>query len=231
MGLKYMLLLLGMCVWFVTPSVVQADYTYTSPATSTQAPAKPEILAGEAATVYKYPFTLIFEDDASPWDAYVSYGHVERDQPVRLCRYWQVSDVYELKLRSHFNNALIQQQNNTLMSFAYSDDLLKVFPFVYFPEDSLKLVETDDNGLSWSMLKSSTVDTENNTISAITDLNKGYIVVAGFVNPKILCNYDNGVKGITTISTKNSSSFILKIQNTYQLLIDMLQYRSEQAML
>ncbi len=216
--------------FFLNLPEVNADYQYDEPTNFTQAPAKPEILAGEAATIYKYPFTLIFKDDASPWDAYVSFGHVKKNQPVRLCRYWQVSDIYELKLRSHFNEALIQQQNDTLMSFAYSEELLKVFPFIYFPEDSLKLVETDDNGLTWTMLKNSIVDTENNTVSAITSLNKGYIVVAGFVNPKIICNYDNSVKGATTISSVNKkNSFIASIQNTYQLFIDLLQYKSENA--
>lgn len=224
------IVVLFLCVVLLNPSLAFADYTYTSPSNFTQAPRNPEVYAREGAVSRKDLFTLIVARDTTPWDAYISYGYVKKSQPLRLCRYWQVSDIYEFKLRSHFNNAVIAPQQDTLISFKYSDELLKVFPFVYFPENTLKIVETDDNGLTWQMLKNSVVDKENKTVSAVTKLNKGYAIVAGFVNPKILCNYDTSqVQGVTTKS--ESLSLFLPLQNAYRLFIDMLQYRSEQSML
>lgn len=225
-------LLIGTVFAFAT-SPTFADYSYTSPSNFTQTPRDPEVMAGGGAIIRKDLFTLILSEGTTPWDAYISYGYVKKTNLVRLCRYWQVSDIYEFKLRSHFNNAVISPQKDTLISFAYNTDFLKVFPFVYFPEQTLKIVETDDNGLTWTMLKNSTVDVENNTVSAITKLNRGYIIVAGFVNPKIMCNYDNSVKGISTIPASVSpiTPIVSTLQFYYQVLIDILQFRSEQPVL
>ncbi len=218
-------------VFILTP--VSADYSYSSPSNFTQTPRNPEVMAGGGGTLRKDLFTLIVAEGTTPWDAYISYGYVKKTNLVRLCRYWQISDIYEFKLRSHFNNAVISPQKDTLISFSYNTDHLKVFPLVYFPEQTLKIAETDDNGLSWTMLKNSVVDTENNTVSAITKLNRGYIIVAGFVNPKIMCNYDDSVKGVSTIKSSMSpiGSIISSLQFYYQVLIDILQYRSERPML
>jgi len=210
-----------------------ADYSYTAPSNFTLVPQKPEIRALEAVTIIKNPFTFVIQEDTTPWDAYISSGYVPKTHPIRLCRYWQISNVYEFKLRSHFNNAVITPQKDTLMSFKYSSDLLKVFPFIYFPEQTLKIIETDDSGITWHMLKNSTVDIENKTVSAITTLNKGYAIVAGFVNPKILCNYDGAVLGLSTVEYSENSilNTFVPIQNAYELLLDILRYRSEKAML
>src|SRR3989344_7481605 len=140
------------------PKVCFAGYTYTSPSSFTQTPQKPEILAKEARMVLKGEFDLFIEQDTTPWDAYISYGLTAKTQPIRLCRYWQISDIYEFKLRSHFNNALIEPQRDSLINFHYDESLLKVLPLIYFPENSLKIAESDDNGSSWTMLQSSGVD-------------------------------------------------------------------------
>lgn len=210
-----------------------AAYTYTSPSDFTKTPFEPEVLAGEARIIRKGEFELFIEPQTTPWDAYIGFGYTKKGHPIRLCRYWQVSDIFEFKLRSHFNDALIAPRKNTLINFHYDSDVLKVFPLIYFPENSLKIVVSDDNGESWTMLKNTVVDAENNTVSAIAKLNKGYMIVAGFVNPKIMCDYKSDVKGVTTIAEKDyPGSFLYYYgQFFYAVIIDMLRLRSEQAML
>ncbi len=221
------------CVSFLNPLSIFADNSYTTPSNFTAVPFEPEVLAQQSAIVVKDRFTLIVETETSPWDAYISYGYRTKSHPIRLCRYWQITDISEFKLRSHFNNAVIEPQKNTLISFKYETDMLKILPFLYFPETSLKIVESDDGGESWTMLKNSVVDSENNTVSAITKLNRGYMVVSGFVNPKINCNYNDSVKGATTIPVMAPVNYALLSWSRYiySVLLDMLHYRSEQAML
>jgi hypothetical protein len=220
------LLLISLC--FI-PSQANATYIFSAPSNFTKVPPNPELRALEGAVIQKDLFTITFHENSSPWDAYVSYGFVGKSHPVRLCRYWQVSDIYSFKLRSHFNDAVIEPREDVLLSFKYQPDMLKVFPFVYFPENSLKIVETDDLGATWTMLKSSVVDEENNTVSALTGFNKSYIVVAGFVNPKILCHYDGDVLGASTIieETVPKLPVVGAVQYYYQVFIDYLQSKSE----
>ncbi|KXK10913.1 MAG: hypothetical protein UZ22_OP11002000541 [Microgenomates bacterium OLB23] len=108
--MKLLAALFVVCFISLSPASAFADYTYTSPTNFTQVPKEPEVRALQGAVIRKDSFTLVVAENTSPWDAYVSYGYVKKSQPLRLCRYWQISDIYEFKLRSHFNNAVIAPQ-------------------------------------------------------------------------------------------------------------------------
>ena len=130
---------------------VFASKPYPAPHSMTQKAPFPDIYSFQGANVRKGMANLIISPETSKWDAYISYGTAQPENQIRLCKYWKITNIpiHEFELRSHFNNALIEPRVPVLISFSYDENDLRILPFLSFPEESLKVVETNDRGESW----------------------------------------------------------------------------------
>ncbi|OGK31222.1 hypothetical protein A3D08_01510 [Candidatus Roizmanbacteria bacterium RIFCSPHIGHO2_02_FULL_43_11] len=191
--MKYVLILL---VILVTPFPVYAAKTYEAP-TLSSTPREPDVRKDQGATLHFSSWTHIVPPETFSYDVYFQNGCSTKTLPRNIGRYWQITDICDFHLRSHFNKARAVPNRAWIIGFRYTDENLEFLPGLRFPENSLKIVYSSDYGQSWTMLKSSTVDSVNNTVAAITDKPGGYMVMAGFVNPATYYSYKE-VKGIST---------------------------------
>lgn len=194
--------IVGIGALFIFLSFVQpahADKSYGYPSLSSM-PARPDIMQYEGGTFVQNAWELTVAPRTFSYDIWYQHGCWKKTFPMRIGRYWQISDICEFWPRPHFkpNSAPAVSERSWIITYHYKDDDIKVLGGISFPEESLKIVFSDDHGESWTMLKSSIVDAENNTVAAITDGQGGYTVMAGFVSPNTYYNYKE-VKGVSTI--------------------------------
>lgn len=175
----------------VAPSVRATidDKTYTEPR-HTQKAGLPELYHDEGKTVRKGRISIVVTPNTVPFDVYVAYGVVPKTSLIHLGRYWQVSPIYDIWFKSQHNDAkVLEPEKSSIISIPYQYSDLEVIPGISFNENTLKIVYSNDQGNSWTMLRGSTVDTENKTVSAITDIGGGFMLMSGFVEPTQYVNY------------------------------------------
>src|SRR3989338_4892832 len=164
--------------------------TYTSPTSYSSKPSSPDFRQNEGAVINRDRATAIIFSNTTDMDAYLSVGITPMADPIQLCSRYQISPIYELWLKSQSNDAKILNPHRTsLISLKYSADDLLTSSGEYFPMDSLKMVYSSDGGYSWTTLRSSVVDAQNNTVSAISKIAGGYMIIAGYTSPDSYCNY------------------------------------------
>lgn len=193
------ILYVGLLVILVMLSAesVYASKSYGQPSL-TKPTHKPEILGNQGGIVSYGPWKLTVSPGTFTYDIYFRKGCWDKTFPMSIGRYWQVSDICEFWPKSQFNNAAAEIKKVWTVTYTYSENELIVLPGISLPESSLKIVFSDDLGSSWIMLKSSVVDTENNTVAAVTDRPGGFMVMSGFVSPLTYYNYTSDVKGVYT---------------------------------
>lgn len=184
---------------FALPTSAYADKSYGLPTLNSN-PRKADILKNEGGNFTYRAWKMIVAPETFPYDIYFQRGCWKKTFPMHIGRYWQLTDICEFRPRPHFraNKAAAVAQRSWIISYHYDDSELTLIGGIAIPENSLKMVFSDDHGESWTMMKSSVVDVDNNTISAITDDEGGYMVMGGFVNPKTFYNYKE-VKGVSTV--------------------------------
>ncbi len=164
--------------------------TYTSPISYTLRPSQPDINVNEGKTIKKDRFTTIILPGTVAYQAYLSLGIVPKTNPIQIGKYWQVSNIYDVCLKSYHNSAkILDPLRNSVVSISFVSNDLRTSSGDNLPEASLKIVKTTDNGISWTMLKTSVVDSENKTVAALSDVCGGFMLVSGFVDPRTLYNY------------------------------------------
>lgn len=200
---------------------VSAQKTYGQPGLSDK-PRFAHILQNEGGFFRYEDWLLTIAPRTFDYDIYYQHGCWKKSFPIRIGRYWQVSDICEFWPRSHFNGATAERNKPWIISFRYDDNDLLVFPGLYFPESALKIVYSPDGGNTWTMLRSSIVDTENNTVAALTSEPGGFMVMSGFVAADTYYDYtDPSVLGLQSDSAEIQSAGVLSIvQNTLLKLIN-----------
>lgn len=143
---------------------------------------------------------MIIAPNTFTYDTYFQTGCWKKTFPMHIGRYWQLSDICEFRARpySRVNKAPAVPSRSWVISYHYDDSQLNIIGGIAFPENSLKIVFSSDHGKSWTMLKSSVVNADTNTVAAITDKEGGFMVMGGFVNPKTYYNYKD-VKGLSVV--------------------------------
>lgn len=169
--------------------------SYTIPGPSAPKPHLPELYANEGQTFHAKGITVTVLPGTVAYDSYLTFDVVDKVNPIRIARYWQVSDIYEVWIRSHFNEAKVRNpERGSIIVIPYKDSDLRVSPFLSFPESSLKVVCSPDGGATWTMERSTSIDTRAKTVSAITDIGGGCMLMTGFV-PATQYNNFSSVKG------------------------------------
>jgi hypothetical protein len=196
--MKYWLFIL---IFLLVPLPAFASKSYDTPESMSSVPREPHVRKLQGATNQFTDWTMIVPPDTFSYDIYFEHGCRLKTFPLRIGRYWQISDICEFWPKSHYNNATAEINRAWMISYKYDENDLGLVKKLSFPEESLKIVFSDDNGETWTMLRSSVVDTENNTVAAITDKPGGYMVMSGFVKPNVFYSYsdiDEDVLGATT---------------------------------
>ncbi|MBP9798096.1 hypothetical protein KBC70_03015 [Candidatus Woesebacteria bacterium] len=188
-------------IFFLFPLGAQASKSYDTPESMSSHTREPQVRQNQGATVYLTKWLMTVPPETFSYDVYFEHGCRLKTFPLRIGRYWQVSNICEFWPKSHYNLAAAEINRSWMITYQYAESELGVLGGLAFPESSLKIVFSDDNGESWEMLRSSVVDEENNTVAAITDKPGGYMVMAGFVKPDVFYSYsdiDEDVLGATT---------------------------------
>lgn len=193
------------------PTSSFASKSYGKP-TLTNMPATPDIRQNEGGEFTLSPWHVTVAPDTFSYDIFFQTGCWDMSFPMRLVRYWQISDICEFRPKPFVlgNNAPAVSNRPWILTYNYTDDELALVGDISFPESSLKIVYSSDHGKSWNMLKGSVVDTESNTVSVVTDKPGGYMVMAGFVSPGTFYNYEE-VKGISTVRGQEDVSFAREV--------------------
>lgn len=103
---------------------------------------------------------------------------------------WQVGNLQKIFYKAYapsgttYDPAIIiptLQQNSSIISLSYSDnDLIPPGdPTHPFPEKLLKLAKSED-GITWTIMSSSVVDTVNNTVAAVDKVGGYYMIVGKY---------------------------------------------------
>lgn len=212
---KFCFLLL--CFLFFAPSIsplhAVTSRLYVVPETNFQRPNLPELYANEGKTFRRDGVTITVVPNTIPYDVYLTTAISERlQQPIRIGRYWQVTDVYEMWFRSFFNGARVENvRQQSIVVIPYTDDDLRVTASVSLPETSLKVVCSPDGGESWTMERSSSVDSSAKTVSALTKIGGGCMLMSGFVPVNQYNNY-RSVRGAFTSADEVDSIIRQDIQ-------------------
>jgi len=172
--------------------------TYTAPTTFTGKPSSPDIIHDQGAIVKRDNFSITTAPGTVPFDSYVSVGCSSSSNPISIANYWQVTPICEVFFRSQHNDAkYLSPLKSSIVSRKYTVESLRYFGVFFLPETSLKLVKSTDGGQTWTMLRNSVVDIENDTVSAITEANGAFMLMTGFVEPTTYYSYSD-VKGVST---------------------------------
>ena len=203
--MRWLFSLAILVVVLATPSSVFADKSYGYP-TLGRMPRDPDIIKNQGGTAHFDRWRMTVAPETFNYDVYFRNGCWHKSLPMRIGRYWQISHICEFWPRpfSTANSAPAVAKKSWVITYKYDDVDLLILGNLSFPEDSLKLVHSDDHGQSWTMLRSSVVDPVNNTVSAITDKGGGYMVMGGFVPPTTFYNY-KAVKGVSTVRGEEES--------------------------
>lgn len=191
-------------VFLLIPLPVFASKSYDTPESMSSHTRIPDVMKDNGATVHFSQWILTVPPGTFSYDVYFEHGCRQKTFPLRIGRYWQISDICEFWPNSHYNLAAAEINRAWMLTYEYDESELGVLGKIGFPETSLKIVFSDDNGENWTMLKSSVVDTENNTVAAIVDKPGGYMVMAGFVKPDVYYSYSNLDEDVLGASTTRS---------------------------
>jgi len=97
--------------------------------------------------------------------------------------YWQVSDSFNTWFKLHSDGTKVQTNalaNPITLILSYTDSDLKVHGQTFsFPEDSLKIAQSLDQGVTWTLLPT-ILNKENKTVAAVTKPDGYYIIAASF---------------------------------------------------
>lgn len=187
------------CAFLSHPTPSYADKSYGLP-TLSEMPRRPDVYHDQGNFVDYDPWRMIVAPNTFDYDVYFQTGCWKKTFPMLIGRYWQLSDICEFWPKPHFkaNTAAAVSSKSWILSFKYTDEDIRVLGGLSFPEDSLKIVFSDDHGESWTMLRGAAIDTDNNTIAVITDKQGGFMLMGGFVSPETYYNYAD-VKGAYTV--------------------------------
>ena len=205
-------LTLILSVFFLTSvTFVDASLSYGLPGLS-RMPRAADIREDAGGKFESDQWRMVVAPNTFGYDIWFQNGCWKKSFPKRIGRYWQLSDICEFWPRPHFkaNSAPAVSTKPWVISYKYTDDEIALFGGLSFPEESLKIVFSDDHGESWTMLRSSVVDVDNNTVSAVTEGQGGYMVMAGFVSPDTFYNYRE-VKSAYTDTPYDDQSWIRTI--------------------
>lgn len=225
--MRAMMLILFMIVSFIAlvPSNAHASKSYGKP-TLSSFPSSPSIRADDGGVFVLSPWHILFEPHSYSYDIWVQTGCWDKSFPLRLVRYWQISDICEFRPKPYQvgNDAPAVPQKKWILTYSYTDEDLQVFGDVLtFPEASLKIVFSQDYGKTWTMMRESTVDTLANTVSVVTDKPGGYMVMAGFAPAGAYYNYGE-VKGAS--DTRISDEWMIVGGGLLAMTIAILIFRS-----
>jgi hypothetical protein len=199
--MKKILVFLFLVVFFTKTSSVFADNSrlYVVPETNFGTPNLPELYANEGKTFRREGVTITVVPNTIPYDVYLTTAVAEKlGRPIRIGKYWQVTDVYEIWFRSFFNSARVENvRQESIIVIPYSESDLRISSYASLPEESLKVVCSPNGGETWTMERSSSVDSSANTVSALTKIGGGCMLMSGFVPVNQYNNY-RSVRGAFT---------------------------------
>jgi hypothetical protein len=147
---------------------------------------QPDIHSGEGGTIVDSGVSVIVSEGTFGSDVYLRVDRTVRGNPVSVAGLWQVSDMWNVRLRNHENDDEISQldtKKSYILAFPYTQDYLKTDQGVRFDENRLKLLRGETATGPWTVLESSVVDTVNKRISVVTNQGGHYTVGGGFYAP------------------------------------------------
>ncbi len=155
----------------------------TSSTSSGGGGSSPQIYALQGKIVTAGSSIVIVDPGTLPWDAYVGSIIYQKNNPKRIGSYWQISDIYDLWFKAFSNNAkIVNPQKQSIIAIKYSKSQLDKFP-----ESSLSLAYSADDGKTWKILPTSVIDKQSHTVAALSKIGGQYMLVAGF-SPQAISN-------------------------------------------
>ncbi len=162
----------------------------------------PEIYAHQGGVINKEQSTIIIEEGTVPWNSYVGLTVYPKKNPYHIGNFWQVSDIYDLWLRSFFNDAkILKPEKPSIVALKYTKNQLGSLP-----EKSLKLAFSTNQGKTWKILPTSVLDKNNQTVAGLTKVGGYYMLVAGYGRYKV----DYGTKKAHKVKNKKIEKKIIK---------------------
>lgn len=155
--------------------------------TSNSGSSVPEILINQSKVIERDSTILIIEENSVAYDMYSSINRIQKVHPIGIRGYWQVSDIYNIWLRSYFNGAKIYDANKrSIVGLKFDPNKLSNDGKHFFNIKGLKLANSTDDGKSWRLLPTSIVDVNSNTVAALHKIGGKYMIVGNKNLVKIL---------------------------------------------
>ena len=166
---------------------------------------EPDIKARVGGTVELEGMSAIITEGTFSRDMYLRVDRTARVNPESADGLWQVSDMWNVRPRYMDNDNEIVVGETTheyILSFPYSESLLKTDQGVRFAESSVKLIRGDTQTGPWTVMNTSVVDDVNNTVAVRTKQGGYFFVGAG--------EYSGSSSLISSNNVANSGGIVLK---------------------
>lgn len=140
-----------------------------------------DIKANTGGNITVEDITAIIPEGTFNSDVYMRVDRTVRATPISVSDLWQVSDIWNVRLRYMSNDDEVPGpniSNDNILAFPYTEQFLTTDQGVRFDENNLKLVRGTTVTGPWEVLSNTVIDTTNNTASTITRKG-GYYFVAG----------------------------------------------------
>ena len=150
-------------------------------------PPMPDVYAQGGGTIVDSDVSAIISEGTFVSDMYLRVERTARGNPFSASGMWQVSDMWNVRLRNHANNdqiSALEKKKGFILAFPYTQEYLVSDQGVRFDENYLKLVRGETSTGPWKVLESSVVDTVNRRISVVTQEGGYYFVGGGVYVPE-----------------------------------------------
>lgn len=140
-----------------------------------------DLKANTGGNITVEDITAIIPEGTFDSDVYMRVDRTVRATPISVSDLWQVSDIWNVRLRYMSNDDEVPGPNishDYILAFPYTEQFLTTDQGVRFDENNLKLIRGTTVSGPWEILSNTVIDTTNNTASTITRKG-GYYFVAG----------------------------------------------------
>lgn len=142
----------------------------------------PDIYANEGGTIIVNGVSLVAQQNTFTDNVYMRVDITSRANPIQVDGLWQVSDLYETRVRFMSNDSEVTQydaKKNYTLSFPYDSKYLTTDQGYIFSDSEVSLARGETPTGPWEVLTNAVHNGSNDTVSVITNKGGYYMVVAG----------------------------------------------------
>lgn len=140
---------------------------------------EPDLHVAEGGNVQKGDVTMLVEAGTFPFDVYLSVAPTPKQTPAHFKGWWQVSDVYDVWFHAQFNEARVTDvEKPSVLVLRYEPVDLHTSSAFIFPEKSIRVAYSADEGTTWSILPNGVINEHANTVGVATPIGGRYMLVA-----------------------------------------------------